>query len=81
MTDLRQRIAGVLLDRLADFHTGDYFMAHQLAEAVLSLPGVAIVDVTDPDAITDLVLAVGRHNRATTDPPEPVNYANPGGSK
>jgi hypothetical protein len=63
MTDLRARLAEAL--RQLDYNEmvyGDKKNYEARADVLLSsLPGIAIVDVTDPDAVNDVVLAVGRY--------------------
>lgn len=50
MTDLRQRISDVLCNRLADLDVaGGRFVADNLAETLMALDGIAIVDVPAPD--------------------------------
>lgn len=42
--DLRARLADVLFNRLADYDITDRIIAEQLADLVLKLPGIAIMD-------------------------------------
>lgn len=51
MSDLRQRISDVLCNRLADLDVrGGRYVADNLAETLLALPDVVVVDLESAEA-------------------------------
>jgi hypothetical protein len=56
MTDLRQRLADVLGEKLTAICDADYARwADHLADVLLSLPGIAIVDLAHIDPIAEAI--------------------------